>query len=575
MVWTKRDSIISFILACIAGFLFIPFAGNVPLFDGEELKLAEISREMLLTGDYVRTHLNFQASWDKPPLFFWIQAASMHLLGFNEFAVRLPNALLGIITLPMLYAIGKTLSGRSNYGVLWALCFGGSAIPILYFRFATLDALSHCFLLLGIAALSSYYAPSRGKRYALRHILIAGFVVGLALLTKGIGVVVVIAILWLGFWLFCRRISSWQEPFPLTELAVLCALALVMSFAWYGGELLRGGVVFFRGFVQNRISLLLAQDSLPHQSWFSVLAWIVLGSFPASGLVIPTLRQMRPSALAHQERTPLAVFRLWMVLLLLLVVVMCILGQTYVADYSSLAYFPITFLAADILDKVLRRETTLSRTAQALMLGMGLCVVVLLGIILVEGVNIAWIREQMPTVFFPSRLATSIEWGWWERGVAIAYMLVLMAAAYFLVRKRLLEMMLLLFPATALALGFLLALTAPKIERATQGALREFCQGLQGEKCYAQSLGFSTYLDGFYARKNITESASGLNLPLEEFEAWLLEGDIDKPVYFVCKIHDYSQWSQNLNLHEVYRKDGFVFWKRDGKKKVNLAYRCP
>ncbi|MFY7999037.1 MAG: ArnT family glycosyltransferase, partial [Candidatus Kapaibacteriota bacterium] len=489
MVWTKRDSIISLILACIAGFLFIPFAGNVPLFDGEELKLAEISREMLLTGDYARTHLNFQASWDKPPLFFWIQAASMHLLGFSEFAVRLPNALLGIITLPMLYAIGKTLSGRSNYGVLWALCFGASAMPIMYFRFATLDALSHCFLLLGIAALSSYYAPSRGKRYTLRRILIAGFVVGLALLTKGIGVVVVIAVLWLGFWLFCRRISSWQEPFPLTELAVLCALALVMSFAWYGGELLRGGVVFFRGFVQNRFSLLLAQASLPHQSSFSVIIWILLGCFPASGLVVPTLRQIHPSALAHQERTPLAVFRLWMVLLLLLVVVMCILGQTYVADYSSLAYFPITFLAADMLDKLLRREIGLSRPTQALMLGMGLGVLVLMAIILLGGgVNMAWIREQVPTVFFPSPLLTSVEWSAWERGITIVYIITLLAAAYFLVKKRVFEMMLLFFPATALAMGCLLALTAPKIEHASQGAVREFYQGLQGQKCYVRAL---------------------------------------------------------------------------------------
>ena len=79
--------------------LFIPFLGAAPLFDWDEINFAESAREMLLTGNYSRVQINFQPFWEKPPLFFWMQALSMKLFGINEYAARFPNAVFGIITM--------------------------------------------------------------------------------------------------------------------------------------------------------------------------------------------------------------------------------------------------------------------------------------------------------------------------------------------------------------------------------------------------------------------------------------------------------------------------------------------
>ena len=87
------------ILIALGAILFIPYLGNVPLFDWDEINFAESAREMLATGNYLQIQIDFQAFHEKPPFFIWMQALSMHFFGVNEFAARLPNALIGITTM--------------------------------------------------------------------------------------------------------------------------------------------------------------------------------------------------------------------------------------------------------------------------------------------------------------------------------------------------------------------------------------------------------------------------------------------------------------------------------------------
>ena len=67
----------------------------LPLTDPTEGRYAQVSQEMVATGDWVtpriwmnETHLPFMG---KPPLFFWFAAGAMKLFGVNEFAARLPS----------------------------------------------------------------------------------------------------------------------------------------------------------------------------------------------------------------------------------------------------------------------------------------------------------------------------------------------------------------------------------------------------------------------------------------------------------------------------------------------------
>src|ERR1041385_4144420 len=98
-----------YIIFFSAVLFFIPFLGKVHLFDWDEINFAEAAREMIVTGNYNRVQIDFKPFWEKPPLFIWLQAGSMLLFGVNDFAARLPKAIIGIATLLSLYAIGKKL----------------------------------------------------------------------------------------------------------------------------------------------------------------------------------------------------------------------------------------------------------------------------------------------------------------------------------------------------------------------------------------------------------------------------------------------------------------------------------
>jgi hypothetical protein len=58
--------------------------GAMPLFDVDEGAFGEATREMLERGDYVSTWLNGQPRYDKPILIYWLQAASVRLLGLRR-----------------------------------------------------------------------------------------------------------------------------------------------------------------------------------------------------------------------------------------------------------------------------------------------------------------------------------------------------------------------------------------------------------------------------------------------------------------------------------------------------------
>ena len=61
--------------------LFVPFGGGLYLLEGEEVKLASVSAQMLHSGHWLRPGLGASPYLENPPLFFWLQATCMDWLG--------------------------------------------------------------------------------------------------------------------------------------------------------------------------------------------------------------------------------------------------------------------------------------------------------------------------------------------------------------------------------------------------------------------------------------------------------------------------------------------------------------
>jgi 4-amino-4-deoxy-L-arabinose transferase-like glycosyltransferase len=93
------------------------------------LNLSWLTSEGYANVYYAATVKNMLASWhnfffasydagfvsvDKPPLGFWIQAASAELFGFHGWSLLLPQALAGVLSVALLYSFGvlSSLQGR-------------------------------------------------------------------------------------------------------------------------------------------------------------------------------------------------------------------------------------------------------------------------------------------------------------------------------------------------------------------------------------------------------------------------------------------------------------------------------
>src|SRR6266516_5005032 len=77
---------------------------------------------------------------DKPPIDLWLQVASVKLLGFNSFALKLPEALAGTAAIPLIYALVRRLFG-TGAGLVSALALAVLPITVLTSRSDTMDTL--------------------------------------------------------------------------------------------------------------------------------------------------------------------------------------------------------------------------------------------------------------------------------------------------------------------------------------------------------------------------------------------------------------------------------------------------
>ena len=88
-------------VALLLGLCFVIYFVNLgqwDLWNPDEPRYAEVSREMVNGGDWILMHRNGNLYTDKPPLFFWAVAISSFLWqGFTPFSVRFPSALFGTL----------------------------------------------------------------------------------------------------------------------------------------------------------------------------------------------------------------------------------------------------------------------------------------------------------------------------------------------------------------------------------------------------------------------------------------------------------------------------------------------
>jgi len=161
-------------------------------------------------------------SIDKPPLGFWFQTISVKLFGFTPFAVLLPQALAGSLSVLVLYFLVRRHFGVIA-GLLASLAFAISPLNVATNRDATID--STLLLTLLLAAWAVVKAAESGRW---RWLLLGALLVGIGFNIKGLQAYLVIPTFGIVYLVTAPR-RIWMR---LAQLAVALVVLLAVSLWW-------------------------------------------------------------------------------------------------------------------------------------------------------------------------------------------------------------------------------------------------------------------------------------------------------------------------------------------------------
>jgi 4-amino-4-deoxy-L-arabinose transferase-like glycosyltransferase len=175
------------LLLILLGAMLVYLVGNqsVGLWDRDEPRYAECSREMIQTGDWVVPKFLGQWRVEKPPLIYWCQAAAMEVMGVTPAAARLPSAVAPLIIGLVLALVVRRYAGPRR--ALWtAGIYCTSGLTIGAAKFCNTDSVLTVFVIGGQACLAVMYASHRMKKKPpIWAAVIFWGLCGLAGLTKG------------------------------------------------------------------------------------------------------------------------------------------------------------------------------------------------------------------------------------------------------------------------------------------------------------------------------------------------------------------------------------------------------
>ena len=565
------------ILLAILGLgFFLPFLGSVHLFDWDEINFAESSREMLVTKNFFQVQINFEPFMEKPPLFFWLQSLSMSLFGITEFAARFPNAIFGVLTMLTLFKIGRTLRSE-KFGFIWALIYFGSFLPNLYYKSGIIDPVFNYFIFTSIYYLIRVINGDKGKEQN-KFALLSGIFVGLAIITKGpVGLLLMILTLSV-YWGF----NKFKRVASVKSVIIFIVTVFAVSFLWFGYELIQNGPWFIVEFVKYQLDLFTTPVAGHSQPFYYHFVVVLIGCFPLSIIAIP-------SFFSEKEQDTFE-FEKWMKILFWVVMILFSISTTKIVHYSSMAYLPLSYLAAIYLFKLHERKLEVKKWMLITIGFFGFffsSLLTLLPIILDR--KDTWLIPNLTDPFAAAQLSVDIPIAGWEFLIGVVYFISIIIGLYFLSKLKVVKSVLVISISTAFCLLVFTRVMVPNIESFSQGPMISFYKELKGKDVYVTPVNMKSYAQYFYAEVQPLKDVSALvnykkqlllehnaesfnDLPQKdktifnsEIIHWLMDGEVDKPTYFVIRVNQKNQMDNNPNCEFLYQKGGFAFYQRKVK----------
>jgi hypothetical protein len=356
---------------------------------------------------------------------------------------------------------------------------------------------------------------------------------GLAILTKGPVAILIFLLCFLVFLALKRfKIST-----SLTHVLIFTGVLVLVGGSWFLIQALRGNTHLITDFISYQLRLFSDGGNF-HEGFFGYhLVVLLLGVFPAS------------------EDTELQrLFRQWMYIVFWVVIVLFSIVQTKLLHYSSLAYFPLTFLAAWVWEKWIDRKIEIGTWQVILIFLISLfhAALAILFPLLTDHYN--WLLEKDFSFLDPfvrAALQRDVHWSGYEWIIGVFLILGVIAACVQILRRNwsgmlILHLVILLYVTVALYTY------TPRVEGYMQRAAVKFYKGLRGQDVYVNTLGFKSYAHLFYFDKQPGDTDDSIEKLMNE--------QLDKDAYFVMRLDKKERYLERYpELEILHEKDGYVF----------------
>jgi 4-amino-4-deoxy-L-arabinose transferase-like glycosyltransferase len=265
-----------FIILALAVAPYFLKLGASSLWDANEAFYAETPREMMQAGDYINPSFNYKPRFNKPPLCYWVVAASYKLFGVSESAERLPLALGAMVMIATAFFLGRA-AYSTEAGLIAAIALASTPRFVMFSRRIIIDVFIAMFM--GLTLLFFMLAEKYADKRRL-FLLLMYASVGLGILTKGPVAAALPTLAFLIYFAATRQLKRIRGEMML-PVGVLIVAAIVLP--WYVIIYSQHGWLYIKTFLlQDNLSRYTQPVWGPRRGAFFYLPVIAGDLFPWS-----------------------------------------------------------------------------------------------------------------------------------------------------------------------------------------------------------------------------------------------------------------------------------------------------